>query len=164
MKKLLGPHAGLAWMARTEREKRNLLVTLRAEHAEGAIFKRADAPYTIGRPARGGTMRRWKFRKRMDVIVMRQPGEGGKRSFAMFVMDAQGQPVAIGKVSAHTFFFKVTPKMPTVAEVEYLTASDAHHLIQPTVIRLRDDKPPEACLLSQLVVGKRYRANGTDDA
>src|SRR6185437_12403817 len=45
----------------TTAEKRKLYDALRAERAEGVVFKRKDAVYTPGRPNSGGPLLKFKF-------------------------------------------------------------------------------------------------------
>jgi hypothetical protein len=50
------------------------------------------------------------------------------------------------------------PDLPvgSVAEVEYLSyKGPGHSLVQPNLLRSRDDKSPEECLVSQLVPSNR---------
>lgn len=163
--RILPTHLGTA-------RKRKMLERLHQEDAEGAIFKQLSAPYTPGRPLVGGTMRRLKFRKTADVILQRRPpGHDESRSFEAWIFD-KGQPRHIGSVNANRgesprephFYDRLEPGEVIVGEVSYLHVSDNYNLIQPTIVRLRDDKDPEACTIDQLVVGKRYTCRSTSSA
>lgn len=154
----LGPPIQLIRSAFTGTEKLDLLTLLTDEQAEGVIFKRLDAPYTEGRPVIGGTMRRWKFRKRVDVVVQRRAATADDtRSFDMFAFNAEGEIVSLGSVSARHFYEELEPGHARIAEAEYLYAGPTHHLVQPTLIRFRDDKVAQDCGVHQLVLGKRFR-------
>ena len=132
-----------------------LIDTLRRESAEGVIFKYLDAPYTQGRPIEGGTMRRWKWRKRADVLVGRRPDDT-TRSFEMFAF-GNGELVNLGSVSAHRFYDALPPQAVAIGEVEYLYASPTMKLVQPTLLRWRPDKKKEDCTVDQLEIGGRFK-------
>jgi ATP-dependent DNA ligase len=149
-------HVEVVECAITVPDKVKLYAQLRAEGAEGAIFKKRDAPYGQGRPATGGTMRRRKFRKRMDVILMRRRDD--RRSFEIYVYSDTALH-NLGSVSAHTFYDQLQPGGVAIAECEYLYSGPppGYHLVQPTIVRLRNDKPAAECTLDQVQVGPRWR-------
>ena len=134
-------------------EKRRLLKRLRAQSAEGVVFKAAAAPYEGGRPASGGPQRKYKFVKTADVILT---GNVGNAYQMALHFDASLREV--GKIFAGTtdssraeIDRRLTAGEPIVAEVKYLYATDADILFQPVFVRLRDDKAAEACLGNQLI-------------
>jgi ATP-dependent DNA ligase len=152
----LGPRVSIVSSpGRLEKHKRGFLAELHRQAAEGAIFKRALAPY---RPGAAGDMLRLKFRKRADVILQLRTGDT-KASAEMFVMH-EGKPFHVGTVAARTFFRRLQVGSVHVAEVEYLSASDSYALAQVVILRLRTDKAPEQCTRDQIVIGKRYRTAG----
>lgn len=152
----LPPPFQLVRCAFTEQEKFDLLEALMGEQAEGVVFKRIDARYTEGRPVTGGTMRKLQFRKRADVIVQRRTDDS-TRSFDMFAFSREGEIVGLGSVSARHFYEEIAPGGALIAEVEYLYSAHDDHLVQPVLMRFRDDKRPEECGVQQLVRGKRFR-------
>jgi len=149
----LGDPVHLVPMATTTKEKHALFKRLSSARAEGIVFKRADAPYTPGRPASGGTQLKYKFVKTCDVILTANAGN----AYQMAVFH-KGKHREIGKVFAGTT--NATRKqidellsngeLP-IAIVEYLYATDDDNLFQPVFLGLRDDKDAEDCTLAQLV-------------
>jgi bifunctional non-homologous end joining protein LigD len=139
--------------AHTADDKRALVARLRGLDAEGAVFKRADAAYRQGRPASGGDQLKVKFVKTADVVITENAGN----AYRMAVMGQGGAPQDVGKVFSGTTNelraqldeALVAGERP-VAEVRYLYATETSQLFQPVFVRLRDDKAPEECLLSQL--------------
>jgi bifunctional non-homologous end joining protein LigD len=148
----LGPSVKVAPVYVTTSEKRELVDRLKAERAEGVVFKLASAPYTPGRPASGGSQLKLKFTKTADVIITKWDG----KAFRMAVYDG-GKPREIGKVYTGTTeddradLKAEIKKGQVVAEVRYLYATDGDVLFQPVFVRRRTDKNSEECLLSQLV-------------
>lgn len=150
--------AVLVRTAFTSDQKIRLLDELRREFAEGAIWKRCDARYTSGRPAVGGSMLRWKFKKRCDVLLFRPTNDPDPRAhFYMFLHDNNGELQECGTVNAASFYSRIPADTPVVAEVEYLYSSPSNKMVQPVIVRLRQDKKPTDCLLSQLILGKKFR-------
>ncbi len=138
-------------------KKRALHRTLLAAKAEGLVFKQRAAPYAPGRPASGGTQRKFKFVKSADVVLLANAGN----AYLMGVYD--GATVReVGKVFAGTTndsrrqldALLGEGKQP-VAEVQYLYATDDEQLFQPVFVRLREDKAPAQCLRSQLAKTNR---------
>ena len=139
--------------ATSEDEKRRLYAALEAQNAEGIVFKRGDAPYTMGRPASGGTQLKLKFVKTADVVITENAGN----AYRMAVYDGD-ELRACGKVFAGTTNESraeldrlLSDGVNPVAEVKYLYATDDLILFQPVFVRLRDDKEASACVLAQLV-------------
>jgi bifunctional non-homologous end joining protein LigD len=151
--------------AMTARENETLRTCVARERGEGLIFKRKDAPYTEGRPATGGTMRRWKFKHQADVIVMRRKEAGGPASFEMYLMvPGQLEPQYVGNVTAGKAWGELAPGELGVVMVEYAYASPPpdQKLTMPQVKRppgapryLRRDKSPAECGIGQLVVARK---------
>ena len=137
-----------SWMGKDQ--KIQAFERLKLERAEGVIFKHIDAKY----PGQLGTMKRWKFKKRLDCVLGAR--NDGTQSFEMFVFDDSGKSLHIGSVNAASFWGQLAPGDFKVAEVEFLYSTPSRKLYQPVVIRLRDDKGQEECRASQLVIGKRF--------
>lgn len=129
-------------------DKVALIQALVDEQAEGVIYKYRDGAYYSGRSPE---CLRDKWRKTADVLIARDLTVATK-GFSMTVWPDQ----PIGRVSARHFWPQVPPGVTAVAEVSYLYASDSYKLVQPTLLRLRDDKRPEQCTRAQLVIGKRF--------
>lgn len=153
----LGPNIIPVRHACTPDSKRALLAALRAEVAEGVVVKDLRAPYSERRFPVGGPFRRMKFRKECDVLVRRRTDDT-TRSFSMYVFDNDGEIVDVGTVSAYAFYELLAPGGVATATVSYLYSTPNNQLYGPPVlVRLRDDKDPKECSLSQLVLGKRFR-------
>jgi bifunctional non-homologous end joining protein LigD len=140
-------------VAVTEEEKRALHARLLEQGAEGVVFKRLDAPYRPGRPSSGGAQLKHKFTKTADVFLTANAGN----AYTMAVLDAKMKVREVGNVFGGTTnamrkeldALLAAGERP-VAEVEYLYATDDDKLFQARIRRLRDDKEPDECRLSQL--------------
>lgn len=146
---MLGPAGtgaiALAQTVCTADAKRTFLAQLRRDNREGAVFKRASAPYTPGRPASGGDMLKLKFTATASCLVAGT--NGGKRSVALVLLDGDAR-IPVGNVT-------IPPRQPIpapgrVVEVRYLYAYPGGSLFQPVFLGVRDDIGPEACRISQL--------------
>ncbi len=149
----LAPPLRLVPSAVGEPQKRALFAELEAQHAEGIVFKRDDAPYKPGRPASGGAQLKYKFIKSADVFLTENAGN----AYQMAVHDGERVHLA-GKVFAGTTSESrrqidelLAAGETPVAEVRYLYATDDDILYQPVFAGLRDDKEPADCTLAQLV-------------
>ncbi len=161
----LGKNIKLVPIAYESDEKQALFDRLMAQNAEGIVFKQADAPYAAGRPSSGGTQLKHKFVKSADVVLIKNAGN----AYQMAVFDPDETDEAlreIGKVFAgttdatrETIDAALKAGETPVAEVRYLYATDSDNLYQPVFVRLREDKPPEACLLTQLIYTDRSVAD-----
>lgn len=129
--------------------KRTLAQAVREKSGEGVVFKRLDAPYSAGRPASGGSQRKWKFTESATLAV----GETtlGKRSVQLFARGSGDDMVFVGKVSVPTNH--AVPAKGDLVEVGYLyrMPGDGGCLFQPTYGRARADKT-EADTLASLKV------------
>jgi bifunctional non-homologous end joining protein LigD len=149
----LAPPLRLVPTARTTAQKRELVARLRAQHAEGIVFKRDDAPYRPGRPASGGPQLKYKFIKSADVVITANAGN----AYQMAAYDGD-RLRAVGKVFAGTTNDSrreldelLAAGETPVAEVRYLYATDDDLLYQPVFVQRRDDKEPADCAVAQLV-------------
>lgn len=114
-------------------------------HCEGIMLKHRAAPYATGKRSRH--VLKGKFVKRLEAVVT-EVGIDGKDNVAFAVFNGQ-QLVHIGKAST---IGKPACAVGDVIELEYLYSVDPHapRLVQPTLVRVRDDKKPEECLVTQL--------------
>ncbi|MDQ3370269.1 MAG: WGR domain-containing protein [Myxococcota bacterium] len=133
--------------------KQRLHDRLRAATAEGIVFKQRDAPYAAGRPASGGTQRKYKFVKSADVVILENAGN----AYLMAVYDG-AQLFEVGKVFAGTtnasrkqLDAALARGERPVCEVRYLYATDDCQLFQPVFVMARGDKAAAACVREQLV-------------
>lgn len=136
----------IANTAVTTEEKRALVEAVRLGEREGIIFKKIDAPYTPGRPASGGTSRKWKFYKHATCRVKSQ--HKTKSSVGLELLDEFGVWTDRGNVTIpknHSI-----PPVKAIIEVRYLYAYEGGSLFQPTYCGQRDDVTEAACVVSQL--------------
>lgn len=124
------------------KEKRDLYDRLVKDHAEGIVFKDRFAHYTAGRPNKGGTQLKFKFKATGSFIV--NSISTGKRSVALQLADG----TSVGKVTIPPN--KEIPLPGTVIEIQYLYAYRAGSLFQPVFLEQRDDISPEECTSKQL--------------
>jgi bifunctional non-homologous end joining protein LigD len=127
--------------------KRKMLEMLKTGGKEGAVFKRADAPYTPGRPASGGAQLKLKFTATASCLVASR--NGNRRSVALELIDGKSR-VGVGNVTIPVN--QPIPLAGSVVEVRYLYAYDGGSLYQPVYLGLREDVEPSACLLTQLKI------------
>ena len=144
----------LVQTACTATAKRQLLVQLRRDNREGAVFKRASAPYTPGRPASGGDQLKLKFTATASCIVVK--GNGTKRSVALALLEG-GNRVGVGNVTIPPR--QQIPRAGSVVEVRFLYAYLGGSLFKPVFLGVRDDVSPDACTIGQL----KYKAAEDDE-
>lgn len=128
--------------ARTTTAKCELIEQLMARGGEGAVFKRTDAPYT---QKRSSAMLKAKFTKTADVVVTAVAPDGrANLSYGMF---DNGALIEVGSCATQG---KPTVTPGQVIEVRYLYAGTDRRLVQPRMVRVRDDKSPSDCTVDQL--------------
>jgi len=135
--------------------KQELLHQLRDHRREGIVFKRHDAPYTVGRPARGGPQLKLKFTATCSCIVA--GANGSRRSVRLELLDGSGRRVGVGNATipaSHDI-----PCAGQIVEVQYLYAYVGGALYQPVYHGRRDDLRQSDCVLSQL----KFKPDGADD-
>ena len=152
------PHVVPIETARTAEEKMALARRLFAEDAEGFVIKDMDAPY---RPREGGRRWNWrcKFWKTLDAVVI---GDSTSRDDNGMLKDSvrvgcYGPDGALKDICGVTKKTRVPVGPGDVVEVKYLYGSDTLDIVQPTILRQRFDKAPSECLLSQVVVSKKFK-------
>lgn len=132
---------------RTADEKFKIAEACIADHCEGLIVKRHDAPYHEGK--RSPNMLKAKFWESVDVIVIEVAREG-KRSVAIAVY-SDGNLIDVGSCTVTDRMLRVLEE-GDVIEVKYLYAADPDkpRIYQPSFLRIRDDKAPEECTIDQI--------------
>jgi bifunctional non-homologous end joining protein LigD len=142
----LGDSVKVLPTAYTKEEKKALFEKLKKENAEGIVFKKKDAPYTVGRPASGGNALKFKFKKSGTFIVASHTK--GKRSVGLEAVDG-GKRVSVGKVTIPPNH--QVPDVNSFLEVQYLYAYKDGSLFQPVYLGQRDDCDLTDCSVSQIV-------------
>ena len=140
---------------RTSLEKAAAFAEFEEARAEGVVFKRLDAPHTPGRPASGGSQRKFKFVETATVKVLGM--NDGVRSARMGLYDADGNLVEVGSVT-----IPPNAKLPAAGdliEVRYLYAYPGGSLYQPIYCAPRTDLDDGAAALTQL----KYKAEAMAD-
>jgi bifunctional non-homologous end joining protein LigD len=117
----------------------------RACNEEGVVILDGTAPYTPGRPASGGNIRKLKFVERATVRV-KTPHET-KRSVLLEIMDGKTW-IEIGNVTIPANY--TIPTKNEVVEVEYLYAYKGGSLYQPVYKGPRTDLYETAATYDQL--------------
>lgn len=113
---------------------------LQAENKEGVVFKRADAPYKVGRPTTGGAQVKYKFYATCSAVV---GAVNAQRSVALVL-----EGVNIGNVTISPNFD--IPGAGSVVEVRYLHWFPGGSIYQAVYLGARDDIDVSECVLSQL--------------
>jgi bifunctional non-homologous end joining protein LigD len=119
------------------KEKRAALIRLRAERAEGVVFKRMDSPYVSGRPNSGGYQVIFKFHESCTCFV--RAINDGKRSIVLGMKQLSSDYVGVGNCTIPANF-KI-PKEGDLVEVRYLYAFPGGSLYQPVYWGPRTDLP-----------------------
>lgn len=129
-----------------------VMENLKAQGAEGIVFKKADAPYKAGRPNTGGDQFKFKFVSTASFIVTRQ---NEQRSIALALLEGDCEiPVGNCTIPAN----KTVPPVGAIVEVRYLYAYQGGSIYQPVYLGERSDILREECKLGQL----KYKGEGTD--
>jgi len=139
-------------MAKTVQQILALKDRFSDEGYEGAVAKNPLSTY--GEP---GSWLKLKTHETIDAFIIdyekTQDMErtGTPHSWLVGVYDDQGQVVPLGKVGS--FVEKVDPrqvKKGTVVEVRFQEVTEDMKLRAPFILRIRHDKTPRECLLSQV--------------
>lgn len=125
--------------------KKALFKKLKAENAEGVVFKRLDSVYKPGRPASGGTARKFKF---YATATVRCKFLNKVASFRMEML-SKGDWVEVGDCTYYPTIY--TPKPGDFVEVRYMYAFQGGSLYGPPVLlEQRTDQNDSDCGVSQL--------------
>ena len=138
------PSIRVAEQAKTAAEKTALLARIKAEGGEGIMLKLNDSPYVQGRTDRAG----WKVKltKDADFVVMGTRTDG-KLNATLGVFTEKGALTEVGRCS---LIGKPTVVAGDVVEVRYLYVGTNGRLVQPRLMRVRTDKTPGDCTITQL--------------
>jgi bifunctional non-homologous end joining protein LigD len=139
----------LAETAHSEESKRQVYAELKANKAEGIVFKRLDAPYTAGRPNSGGPQVKFKFVETASCVVTGVHKSKRSVSLGVFVDDGITQKlVEVGNVTIYPN--QQIPAVRDIVEIKYLYFFPGGSLYQPVYIGKRDDLDLPDCQLSKL--------------
>jgi bifunctional non-homologous end joining protein LigD len=143
-------HVRLVETAFATERKTELWQRLRREKREGIVFKRLDAPYTPGKPNRGGPQLKFKFVTTLSAVVAKI---NARRSVELSLFNGRSF-VSCGNVSIPANH--EIPPVGAIVETRYLyAAKESGVLYQPVYLGPRDDVEPGECLVSQL----KYKAD-----
>lgn len=132
--------------ATSPEHKLKLFKYLQESHAEGIVARKMDGVYTPG--ARSADMVKIKFQRSCECVVM-GVAEEGKANLVLGMYDVNGKLIEVGKVSSLTGDGS-RANTGDVVEVQYLSFSEGHRLVQPVNPRLRRDKMAVECTTDQL--------------
>lgn len=124
---------------------------IKEARGEGVVFRRKDAPYTVGRPSSGGDVVKFVFYATSTFMVDKVAK--GKRSVHLVVFDAKGNKVDMGKVTIPANYD--IPDVGALVDVRYLYAHPNGKLHISTYRGVRDDLDVSACSQAQL----KYKAD-----
>ena len=113
---------------------------LRAGGKEGVVFKKASAPYKVGRPTTGGTQVKYKFYATCSAVVS---AINPQRSVSLTL-----ENTPVGSVTIPSNFD--IPRAGDVVEIRYLNYNPGGALYQSVYLGVRDDIDAGECVLSQL--------------
>ncbi|MGC4042266.1 MAG: RNA ligase family protein [Armatimonas sp.] len=142
-------HAEVVSACATTEEKRAMHDSLKAAGREGVVFKRASAPYKVGRPSAGGDQVKFKFYATCSAVVAKV---NAQRSVAVSL-----EGTLMGNVTIPINFD--LPQAGDVVEVRYLYCLKGGSLYQPTYLGVRDDIASDECLLAQI----KYKATPDEE-
>ena len=134
-------------------DKVRLWDKLKADNAEGIVFKGRNAPYTYGRPSSGGLYLKHKFYKTCSCVVTKI---NQQRSVGVS-LDRGTELEPVGNVTIPPNFN--VPSLNDIVEVRYLYAFLGGSLYQPTYLGCRTDIALEDCTMGQLVYKNEDDAN-----
>lgn len=126
-------------------EKENFVKYMIDSCVEGVVFKKIDSTYPIGR---AHTWKKHKFVKTAEAIVMELNRKGKAQAMTLGMYNDAGQIQTVGGCRILPGF---TLACGDVVEVRYLYGSTGQKLYQPVLMRKREDKTPDECVISQIV-------------
>ncbi len=134
---------GLIRQAASAEDKIALVEQVTASGGEGFMLKRLDSPYQPGRRVEHSV--KVKFVHTADVVILHWQRGKGTGSAELGCYDSEGQMVRVGGCS---LIGKPEVVAGDVVEVAFSNWSGAA-MIQPRMVRVREDKKPEACTMAQ---------------
>jgi bifunctional non-homologous end joining protein LigD len=138
------------WFGTTEKQK--AYEELKADRAEGVVFKLLGAPYRVGK---NGQHKKFKFVKTLTAKVL-AVRENGKDSVTLGLAENGGW-LTIGRTTA---IGQGPYQVGDLVEVRYLYATEGRQLFQSVLLGRRDDITEAECTVSQLVFKQGVNGNG----
>lgn len=137
------PRVQLVPCAKTTQEKIGAVQACVDQRAEGVMIKDRTARYTYHRSS---AYLKLKFTNTADFVVL-ETRLDGKENASLGVYTEHGDLIEVGRCS---LLGKGDVEAGDVVEVRYLYYSLDHRLLQPVLLRVRQDKDPTECVASQL--------------
>lgn len=134
---------GIVPIAKHEEKKKELTFRILKSGGEGVMLKDKEAPYRQG--VRSRDVRKVKFVSEADVIVS-EVGREGKDSLRLHIY-RDGKLVEVGACSS---IGKEPVEVGDVIVVRYLYLGSDERLVQPRMMRKREDKEQQDCTWDQL--------------
>lgn len=158
---LMADNLLLVRRASDRRGKEWLLEEVYRAGGEGVMVKGKHAQYTPGERVKHSL--KYKFTDTADVIIIgKNSGEsknskrgGDKINYELGVYDTTIHPNEVIHVGNCSGIGKDDCAVGDVAEVKYLYRGAGGKLVQPTLIRRRDDKLAHECTVEQLRTGNK---------
>ena len=135
--------------ARTQEEKTAMFVQAAQDGCEGIVAHNMRAAYEEGRSE---NVWKFKFWKTLDAVVI-GPDPKGHHSVRLGCYDEYGKLHEICGAKILDFH----PTKGQVVEVKYNKGTKHLHIMEIHMERIRTDKRPAECVLSQIVVNEDFR-------
>jgi bifunctional non-homologous end joining protein LigD len=131
------------------RAKAQFLIDKMDEAAEGVVFKKLDA---IWIPGKNGQHKKLKFWKSLDCVVMApSPKQHNSVEVGLFLPNGQ-----LHRICGVSLNGKPAAKVGQVIEIDYLYGTRRLEVVQPNLVRIRDDKKPHQCTIDQIQINKNF--------
>lgn len=131
------------------RAKAQFLVDKMEEAAEGVAFKKLDAIFI---PGKNGQHKKLKFWKSLDCVVMAySPKQHNSVEVGLYLPDGK-----LHRICGVSLNGKPNAKIGDVLEIDYLYGTRRLEVVQPNLVRVRDDKKPAQCTIDQIQINKNF--------
>jgi len=144
----------------TTKQKTKLFEECYNNHLEGLVFKKFCGKYAPGK--RTLSVVKYKFVETADAMVVEVNRKGKERAITLG-MFKNGIQIDVGGCKIPDDQIGVI-KVGDVVEVKYLYATSDYKVYQPRFLKVRTDKTPAQCLVSQLkLTNKDFVVDKQDD-
>lgn len=128
------------------KQKLDIVDAIRSNGGEGILIKSNHSPYQWGERVRHSL--KVKFTHTVDCIILnRNTGGPDKQNATLGITNTNGNIDILGNCS---MIGKPDAQPGQVVEVKYLYVGAGGKLVQPTLLRIREDKTPNECTIDQL--------------